>query len=204
MMTERRKDGRAFTNSNRQKQLFEQLLRLVDGLPVQVYSPNTLKDLSRLYESYENGLLTKKQIIAKVQCTNGQQTLYGNIDGQPDLFKFDFVQNGDVITAKNPKFRGLQKSERFYYLLLPRDAQRHLPQIFSAGVRSKSYGGTFMSDPILKNKDLCSLKFACKQSDLARLDMNQIFDDEIFEAGYYFKSDIITPERICSLRYVKR
>ena len=128
-MSSPRIDGRQFTTSSRQRELFTLCLKVIKGgMSIKDVPQKKYYGVKNIVERYYQGKISIDHIIEKstsviIRGDNGNQVI---------------ITNGYKI-EKNPNYED-EGNEEIFYMYLPKNAIDEMQRIFKYGIRSMKYG----------------------------------------------------------------
>lgn len=121
-------DGRQFTSSGKQRELFRLCLQVIRGFPIEYVPKHKYLKVKSIIERYKSGKISLEHIMEKARS----EIFRGENDNQV------IVSNGYRI-EKNPLYVE-EDNEKIFYMYLPKIAKDNIKRIFTKGIMSERYG----------------------------------------------------------------
>lgn len=182
-MSSARIDGRQFTTSSKQRELFALCLKVIKGgMRLQDVPQKKYYGVKNIVERYYQGKISMEHILEKstsaiVRGDNGNQTI---------------ITNGYKI-EKNPNYED-EGGETIFYMYLPKRAVQEIPRIFNYGIRSMNYGSMTETNEFSRFQD--NVVVVISTNIKTRKEV-----DEFKRKAIYYGLDVVRPQDIREIQY---
>lgn len=175
-------DGRQFTSSGKQRELFRLCLQVMRGYPIHNVPKHKFHKVKNIVDRFHQGKISLEHIIEK----SNSKIIRGAVDNQV------IITNGYRI-EKNPAFVEGEK-ERIFYLYLPEIAKDNIKRIFTKGVMSEKYGSMSETNEFNTFQDNVILVISTSVKPKS-------VKDDFGRRLLYYGLDVIRPEDIREIQY---
>lgn len=176
-------DGRQFTTSPKQHELFMMCLKVIKGgMRLQDVPQNKYYGVKNIVDRYYQGKITLEHIVEKSTSV----VIRGNGGNQV------IITNGYKI-EKNPNYKD-EGSETIFYMYLPKRAIDEIARIFNYGIRSMNYGSMTETNEFNKFQDNVVVVIS------TNINPRKIID-EFKRKSIYYGLDVVRPEDIREIQY---
>ena len=176
-------DGRQFTTSSKQRELFTLCLKVIKGgMRLQDVPQNKYYGVKNVVDRYYQGKISMEHIFEK----STSAVIRGDMGNQV------IITNGYKI-EKNPNYED-EGGETIFYMYLPKRAICEIARIFNYGIRSMNYGSMTETNEFCRFQDNVVVVISTNIKPRKQI-------DEFKRKTVYYGLDVVRPQDIREIQY---